>query len=86
MASGVQKVPLLNSPSLRRGVSGNKSDSNKGSKYIQDSSGAYDSKLVEMINTAIVDKSPSVKWDDVGMILGSNFIFRFCLKVLIVFF
>lgn len=26
----------------------------------------YDSKLVEMINTAIVDRSPSVKWEDVG--------------------
>ncbi|MED6160174.1 hypothetical protein PIB30_048843 [Stylosanthes scabra] len=26
----------------------------------------YDSKLVEMINTAIVDRSPSVRWDDVA--------------------
>lgn len=26
----------------------------------------YDPKLVEMINTAIVDRSPSVKWDDIG--------------------
>lgn len=26
-----------------------------------------DSRLVEMINTAIVDRSPAVKWDDVGM-------------------
>lgn len=26
----------------------------------------YDAKLVEMINTAIVDRSPSVKWEDVG--------------------
>ncbi|XLR20237.1 hypothetical protein HN51_066997 [Arachis hypogaea] len=26
----------------------------------------YDTKLVEMINTAIVDRSPSVRWDDVA--------------------
>lgn len=26
-----------------------------------------DSRLVEIINTAIVDRSPAVKWDDVGM-------------------
>eukprot|EP00268_Persea_americana_P005209 TRINITY_DN1174_c0_g3_i7.p1 TRINITY_DN1174_c0_g3~~TRINITY_DN1174_c0_g3_i7.p1 ORF type:complete len:321 (-),score=53.87 TRINITY_DN1174_c0_g3_i7:959-1921(-) len=26
----------------------------------------YDAKLVEMINTAIVDRSPSVKWEDVA--------------------
>ncbi|KAE8650266.1 spastin isoform X2 [Cucumis sativus] len=26
----------------------------------------YDPKLVEMINTAIVDRSPSVKWDDIA--------------------
>ena len=25
-----------------------------------------DTKLVEMINTAIVDRSPSVRWEDVG--------------------
>lgn len=31
----------------------------------QDSSG-YDAKLVEMINTVIVDRSPSVKWEDVA--------------------
>ncbi|KAL0904937.1 hypothetical protein M5K25_027101 [Dendrobium thyrsiflorum] len=66
--SGTQKAPLQNSPSLKSGsfVSGNKSDSSKGSQNIKDSSGGYDAKLVEMINTAIVDKSPSVKWDDVA--------------------
>ncbi|XP_020588987.1 spastin [Phalaenopsis equestris] len=54
--------------SLRRGnfISGNESDSGKGSKHIQNSSGANDSRLVEMINTIIVDKSPAVKWDDVA--------------------
>ncbi|KAK2361464.1 AAA-type ATPase family protein [Trifolium repens] len=35
-------------------------------KSSQTSGGNYDTKLVEMINTAIVDRSPSVRWDDVG--------------------
>ena len=30
----------------------------------------YDDKLVEMINTTIVDRSPAVTWDDVGMLLS----------------
>ncbi|XP_038877993.1 spastin isoform X2 [Benincasa hispida] len=36
------------------------------SKSIQEVPGGYDPKLVEMINTAIVDRSPSVKWDDIA--------------------
>ncbi|KAK4802126.1 hypothetical protein SAY86_000329 [Trapa natans] len=36
------------------------------SKPVQESGGGYDAKLVEMINTAIVDRSPSVKWEDVA--------------------
>lgn len=35
-------------------------------KPSQESNGAYDEKLVEMINTVIVDRSPSVKWNDVA--------------------
>lgn len=35
-------------------------------KPSQTSGENYDTKLVEMINTAIVDRSPSVRWDDVG--------------------
>nr|KYP64274.1 Spastin [Cajanus cajan] len=35
-------------------------------KPSQPSGGNYDSKLVEMINTAIVDRSPSVRWEDVA--------------------
>ncbi|CAI0401026.1 unnamed protein product [Linum tenue] len=31
-----------------------------------ESSNSYEAKLVEMINTAIVDRSPSVKWEDVA--------------------
>ena len=33
---------------------------------MQRAGGKDDDKLVEMINTTIVDRSPSVKWDDVG--------------------
>ncbi|KAK9147615.1 hypothetical protein Scep_006372 [Stephania cephalantha] len=36
------------------------------SRPAQDSSSSCDPKLVEMINTVIVDRSPSVKWEDVG--------------------
>lgn len=43
------------------------------SKPMQESGGAYDEKLVEMINTAIVDRSPSVKWEDVGKNLFSSY-------------
>lgn len=35
-------------------------------KSSQASGVSYDTKLVEMINTAIVDRSPSVRWEDVG--------------------
>lgn len=44
----------------------NQTDKPASSKPILDSGSSYDAKLVEMINTAIVDRSPSVKWDDVG--------------------
>lgn len=36
------------------------------SKPVAEAGNGYESKLVEMINTAIVDRSPSVKWEDVG--------------------
>lgn len=36
------------------------------SKPVQEANGVYDAKLVEMINTVIVDRSPSVKWEDIG--------------------
>lgn len=59
----LQNASLTNrrSPVLR-------SQSNKvvNSKPAQGSAPGYDEKLVEMINTVIVDRSPSVKWDDVG--------------------
>ncbi|PIA49830.1 hypothetical protein AQUCO_01300520v1 [Aquilegia coerulea] len=44
----------------------NQMNNTESPKPIQASDGAYDTKLVEMINTAIVDKSPSVRWEDVA--------------------
>lgn len=35
-------------------------------KPAQASAGGHDAKLVEMINSVIVDRSPSVKWEDIG--------------------
>lgn len=45
---------------------GNKKNSISNSRPGQESIKNYDDQLVEMINTAIVDRSPAVKWDDVG--------------------
>ncbi|KAK8964784.1 Katanin p60 ATPase-containing subunit A1 [Platanthera guangdongensis] len=66
--SGAQKVPPKNLPSFKSGsfMPASQSDTNKGSKTIQGSASGTDARLVEMINTVIVDKSPSVKWDDVA--------------------
>lgn len=36
-----------------------------------------DAKLVEMINTVIVDRSPSVKWEDVGNKFSLFFFYLF---------
>ena len=82
----LQKAPLTNrrSPIMR-------SQSNKvvNSKPAQGSAAGYDEKLVEMINTVIVDRSPSVKWDDVGeklyLTFFSFFLFFFLLLCSFVF-
>ncbi|XVF33466.1 hypothetical protein REPUB_Repub17cG0170700 [Reevesia pubescens] len=55
----LQKSP--SNPMVRNQV-----DKVGSSKPAQESANGYESKLVEMINTAIVDRSPSVKWDDVA--------------------
>lgn len=39
------------------------------SKPLKENDG-YDAKLVEMINAVIVDRSPSVKWEDIGQKLN----------------
>lgn len=59
--------------SPRNPVVRNQVDKVGSSKFSQESGNGYESKLVEMINTAIVDRSPAVKWDDVGKILHMFF-------------
>ncbi|KAJ6400446.1 hypothetical protein OIU84_015986 [Salix udensis] len=44
----------------------NQTDKAITSKPRQDSGDGYDTKLIEMIDKAIVDKSPRVKWEDVA--------------------
>lgn len=55
--------PTTNRPETRNQIQTNNIVS---SKPVQEAGGGYDAKLVEMINSAIVDRSPSVKWEDVG--------------------
>ncbi|XWS77167.1 hypothetical protein CRYUN_Cryun01aG0238400 [Craigia yunnanensis] len=56
---GLQKSP-------RNPVVRNQVDKVGSSKPAQESANGYESKLVEMINSAIVDRSPAVKWEDVA--------------------
>ncbi|XP_054783530.1 uncharacterized protein LOC129290684 [Prosopis cineraria] len=44
----------------------NRVDKDVSPKSSQASGGNYDAKLVETINTAIVDRSPSVRWEDIA--------------------
>jgi len=59
---------LQNSPTFNRGgqASTHQKIGSGASRPVQKAGGNYDDKLVEMINTTIVDRSPSVKWDDVA--------------------
>ena len=59
---------MQNSPTFNRGgqASTHQRISSGGSKPVQKAGASYDDKLVEMINTTIVDRSPAVKWSDVG--------------------
>ncbi|XP_007021974.2 PREDICTED: spastin isoform X1 [Theobroma cacao] len=52
--------------SSRNPVVRNQADKVGTSKPAQESTNGYESKLIEMINTAIVDRSPSIKWEDVA--------------------
>lgn len=65
--------------SSRNPVVRNQADKVGTSKPAQESTNGYESKLIEMINTAIVDRSPSIKWEDVGKML---YIFPFFLFLL----
>lgn len=58
-----QKTPL---PRGGIAMARNPKDATANPKPVKDAGSGYDDKLVEMINTTIVDRSPSVKWDDVG--------------------
>lgn len=66
--SGARKVALQKSSSLIRHDSGVKSETKKviTSKPAQESGTGCDPKLVEMIESVIVDRSPSVKWEDIA--------------------
>ncbi|XP_059634029.1 uncharacterized protein LOC132276566 [Cornus florida] len=44
----------------------NQTDKVVSSKPIRQSGTGYDAKLVEMINSVVVDRRPSVKWDDIA--------------------
>lgn len=59
--------PSANTPAVRDLTRNNSNPKPLSSpKPTQDSGAGYEAKLVEMINTSIVDRSPSVKWEDVG--------------------
>ncbi|WCJ22824.1 P-loop containing nucleoside triphosphate hydrolases superfamily protein [Euphorbia peplus] len=62
--------PVLSPKSPRSANNGqvhmNQTDKAASSKPTQDSGNSYEAKLVEAINNSIVDRSPSVKWDDVA--------------------
>ncbi|XVE73983.1 hypothetical protein DITRI_Ditri11bG0162400 [Diplodiscus trichospermus] len=62
--SNSRRDVLQKSP--RNPVVRNQVDKVGSSKPAQESANGYESKLVEMINTAIVDRSPAVKWEDVA--------------------
>ncbi|CAA0842649.1 AAA-type ATPase family protein [Striga hermonthica] len=55
-SSGQSSGPIVNSPA----------NNAKTSRPIATTGGGYDAKLVEMINSVIIDQSPSVKWDDIA--------------------
>ncbi|XP_038977583.1 spastin-like isoform X1 [Phoenix dactylifera] len=65
--TGAKKPVPQNLPSLKNTLTtGNQKNGNGGAKSAQDALSGYDARLVEMINTVIVDRSPAVKWDDVA--------------------
>ncbi|KAG6728227.1 hypothetical protein I3843_02G143600 [Carya illinoinensis] len=52
--------------SIGKPVTRNQTDKVVNPKTMQESNTGCEAKLVEMINTTIVDRSPSVKWEDVA--------------------
>lgn len=77
-------APTSTLPGRKIPIASSKTNSNANTKPVQDSGGSYEAKLVEMINTSIVDASPSVKWEDVGktfQYLGLYKLFKFSLSM-----
>ncbi|KAL1223620.1 ATPase family AAA domain-containing protein FIGL1 [Cardamine amara subsp. amara] len=64
-----QKTPV---PRGGIAMARNPKDAVASPKPVKESGNVYDDKLVEMINTTIVDRSPSVKWDDVAGLDGAK--------------
>ncbi|KAI3416794.1 uncharacterized protein J3R85_015058 [Psidium guajava] len=67
-ASNGLRYAIQNSPPPGRNnrLVRNQTEKVASAKPAQESGNGYEAKLVEMINTAIVDRSPSVKWEDVA--------------------
>ncbi|MQM12532.1 hypothetical protein Taro_045450 [Colocasia esculenta] len=67
-ASGTQKTVSQGIRNYPKGIltTQNQKISPGSSRPKQEASTNYDAKLVEIINTSIVDRSPAVKWDDVA--------------------
>ncbi|CAK9145816.1 unnamed protein product [Ilex paraguariensis] len=53
-------------PSRHSPIVKNQNSKVVSSKPAEQSAGGYDTKLVEMVNSVIVDRSPSVKWEDIA--------------------
>lgn len=81
-------LPKSPRPNTSNPAGRNQTNNTVNTKPTQDSGGNYEAKLVEMINSSIVDASPSVKWEDVGkkFMMHSTFILSisvpFCSGVL----
>ncbi|PON37784.1 Spastin [Trema orientale] len=59
-------LPKSPRPGTNNLAVGTRTNNTASTKPTQESGGNYEAKLVEMINTSIVDTSPSVKWEDVA--------------------
>ncbi|KAJ6851225.1 uncharacterized protein M6B38_261140 [Iris pallida] len=68
MTSNAKISTLHNLPGTKTSTlaTENQRENSAGSKPSKEVSGSYDTRLVEMITTAIVDRSPAVRWDDVA--------------------
>ncbi|KAI3444665.1 hypothetical protein Pfo_001330 [Paulownia fortunei] len=67
-ASHPRKVAIQKSSGHSRGGPAVRSQANNATRPrpVQESGRGYDDKLVEMINSVIIDQSPSVKWEDIA--------------------